>query len=170
MSPQCPELVDPDRLANQETSCSGSMQLDQCERLLPLLVKQDGHVDFRFRFSRDTRHRPLLEGKVDGVLWLQCQRCMEPYQLAVKAELALVLVQGFDEAESLPPEFDPLMPEEETVNLYRLVEDELLLAVPTVPRHDNCEAGVTESGENFESESVRENPFNVLASLKKTND
>ncbi|OOZ42975.1 hypothetical protein BOW52_00715 [Solemya elarraichensis gill symbiont] len=170
MSPQCPELVDPERFASQESSCSGSVRLDRFERLAPLLAKQDGAVDFRFRFSRDTRHRPLLEGRVEGVLLLQCQRCMEPVDLSVDARVSLVVVQGFDEAENLEPEFDPLIPEEERVNLLQLVEDELLLAIPAVPRHIDCEAATTESGEELETEAVQENPFDVLAQLKKSND
>ena len=170
MSPQCPELVDPERFASQESSCSGSVRLDLFERLAPMLASQEGSVDYRFRFSRDTRHRPLLEGRVEGVLLLQCQRCLEPVDIGVDARVSLVVVQGFDEAENLDSEFDPLLPEEERVNLLQLVEDELLLAIPAVPRHLDCEAAVTESGEELETEAVHENPFDVLAQLKKSND
>jgi uncharacterized protein len=170
MSPQCPELVDPERFARQETSCSGSVSLDRFERLAPMLASQEGTVDFRFRFSRDTRHRPLLEGRVEGVLLLQCQRCLEPVDLCVDARVSLVVVQGLDEAESLEPEFDPLIVEDERVNLLLLVEDELLLAIPAVPRHLDCEAATTESGEELETEAVHENPFEILAQLKKSND
>ena len=170
MSPQCPERVDPERLAAQEASCNGSLQLDQFERLVPLLLNANGTVDFRFRFSRDTRHRPLIEGRVETELSLLCQRCLEPYQLVVDADMTLVVVQGFDEAENLSAEFDPLMLEEERLNLYQLVEDELLLSIPAVPRHDNCKVEVTEVGEPIETEKVSENPFEILASLKKTND
>lgn len=170
MSPQCPDIVDPERFADREGTCSGSIVLDRFERLAPLLVNNEGAVDFTFRFSRDMHRRPMIEGHVKAVLWLQCQRCMVPCQLNIDSDFVLVVVQGFDEADKLPIEVDPVMVEDEHLSLVNLLEDELLLAVPAIPRHITCEAESTESGGEIEHEAVRENPFDILASLKKTGD
>ena len=50
-----------------------------------------------------------------------------------------------------------------------LVEDELILALPLVPRHDNCPQSLPDSAVDaaFEQASERPNPFAALAALKK---
>ena len=50
-----------------------------------------------------------------------------------------------------------------------LVEDELILALPLVPRHEVCPQAlpVDAVDEAFEAASQRPNPFAALAALKK---
>jgi len=47
------------------------------------------------------------------------------------------------------------------MDVAQLVEDEVLLALPMVPRHDRCSAGVTAERE------TRSSPFGVLVELKR---
>ena len=54
-------------------------------------------------------------------------------------------------------------------NLMELIEDELLMALPLVPRHEMCpvQPKMTVSDDDFESTSGdKPNPFAVLGSLK----
>ena len=171
MSPRNPEHVDPRRLSEQGQVVTGTYELQELPRLAPVLSDSSGEAEFEFRFSRDASRRPLIEGRVRASLNLVCQRCLEHYAMPVDSEFALVQVQGLDEAEALPADVDPLMPEDAVIHLRDLVEEELLLAVPVVPKHPHCEVR-TESGDeqNAEAETVepdRENPFQVLAALKE---
>ncbi len=87
----------------------------------------------------------------------------------------MAVVKGLDEAARLPDAYDPLLPEEATLDPAALVEDELLLAVPPVPRHveGTCEAPDYERHDHRAPDTDREpapddeHPFAVLQSLKR---
>jgi uncharacterized metal-binding protein YceD (DUF177 family) len=50
--------------------------------------------------------------------------------------------------------------------LAEILEDELLLAIPYIPAHESCELEYRNPEEPV-GETRRENPFQVLAALKK---
>jgi uncharacterized protein len=88
--------------------------------------------------------------------------------LSVQSNLALAFVEGIEEAGSLPETLDPVLVENGRINLKDLIEDELLLALPQVAMHPigECVSQVPEQPPAGD-ESVRENPFAVLAELKR---
>ena len=53
-------------------------------------------------------------------------------------------------------------------DLQALVEDEVLMDLPVVPRHDTCPVAIklAAADADFEAVSVKPNPFAVLAALK----
>lgn len=167
MSPQCPQTVDPERLADQESSCEGTLPLALFQRLTPLLLQTAGEVQFHFHFARDLQSRLLLQVEVQAPLILQCQRCAEPLALQVNSRQELVVVQGFEEAEALADHLEPVFCTAGLLDLHELIEEELLLALPAVPRHERCEPLHLQSGPALESESKSPNPFGILATLKK---
>jgi len=110
----------------------------------------------------------LLTAEVD--LPMQCQRCLTPVVETVKTERAFVFVADETTAEAMDEES-----EEDVLVISRdfdalsLVEDELILALPLVPRHEVCpqDLPVGAADEAFEAASQRPNPFAALAALKK---
>ena len=167
MSSRCPEIVDPWRVSEQKQAFSGSVQLGDLPRLSPLLSHTEGIADYQFLFSRDQYRRPLIEGRVVATLWQTCQRCLEEMSLKVDSGFRLVVVQGYDEAGQVDESLEPLLAEEGSIRLLDLVEDELLLALPAVALHDQCEAPAFDDGE-ISVDEPRENPFAALERLKKT--
>ena len=166
-----PDYLDPWRAAERGRCLEGTVALVQLPRLRDLLVDSEGTVRFELEFFRDHKGRPSVRGRVAAVLHLRCQRCLGPVSFKVDAPLLLGLVQGFDEAERLPEEYDPLMVEEDRVRPAELVEDELILALPQVPMHapeEPCMKGrIASDAREEEPEDERaDNPFKVLAQLK----
>lgn len=164
MSQHLPDHLDPWRFADLAKRVSGSYLLGDLPRLCECLADSQGNVNFDLEFSRDRQHRACLHGTVQATLILECQRCLETMLLPVKSELALAFVQGLDEAEMLPAELDPQLVENGRVEFRGLIEDEILIALPQVPMHplDECVSGKGEV-----HDAVRENPFAVLAALKR---
>ena len=70
-----------------------------------------------------------------------------------------------DEAEKLPEDADYLVVPEQGVVLAEIIEDELLLNVPYTPMHEDCDA--LSYKQDDVAAPVKENPFQVLAALKK---
>jgi uncharacterized protein len=171
-----PDYLDPWRAAEQGRRLEGTIALAELPRVLDLLVNPEGGVRFELEFFRDDKRRSCVRGRVTATLELRCQRCLGPLAFQVGATLLLGLVQGFDEAERLPEEYDPLIVEGDRVRPVELVEDELILALPQVPMHaphEACADGAMRqaltaapaAGEPGEEEA--DNPFQVLAQLKK---
>jgi uncharacterized protein len=92
---------------------------------------------------------------------LRCQRCLEPMEFAVDTDETLVLAATLDEIHAEPADAhapDRVVAGKEMA-LGELIEDELLLALPFAPRHEDCRpAG---AGDSAESDS----PFAALRGL-----
>jgi len=110
-----------------------------------------------------------LSAEID--LPLQCQRCMGPVKLAVEANASFRFVadEASAEAEDDESEEDLLVLTPE-LNIFELIEDELIMSVPLVPMHETCPTEVPMSAVDVAFEEALEakpNPFAALAQLKK---
>ena len=143
-------------------------------RLTPLLASSEGEAAFTLEFDQDGEQRARIRGHVQAPLSLVCQRCLEQMVLQVDAKFQLSPVAGPREAEMLPAEYDPLMLDEPLLHLLDLVEDELILAIPPAPRHPRAECPATLDGSEepaavAEDQALADNPFAMLAKLKRDN-
>ena len=169
------DYLDPWRAAERGRRLEGTIALAELPRVVDMLIHPQGGVRFDFEFFRDDKHRACVRGRVVATIELCCQRCMEPMAFQVDAALLLALVKGFDEAERLPDEYDPLIVEDDRVRPLDLVEDELILALPQVPMHaphEACAEGTMQQALTVAPVAEPEgdeadNPFQVLARLKK---
>lgn len=113
--------------------------------------------------------QPWLHLKIAASVQLTCQRCLK----AVGETLALERSVRFVKDEAAAAELD-VDSEEDVLALPRhldlaeLIEDELLLALPLVPRHETCPQPLPVPADDEELvEEKRPNPFAALAALKK---
>ncbi|WP_428604552.1 YceD family protein [Sedimenticola sp.] len=175
MSSRLPEFIDPRRLASQGAGYSGTVELGKLGRLREALMDAAGSAEFSLEFYQDNRKRARIKGQVQAKLVLECQRCLGAMTYPVNAKLDLAVIQVPEEADLLPESCDPVWVEGDTLRLLDLVEEELILAIPQVPRHepDACEmdSSFTVSGETADQEqkndaSDKPNPFAVLAGFK----
>lgn len=101
---------------------------------------------------------------------LECQRCLHAVSqpLAVARRFRFVRDEAAAEAEDPDCEED-LLVLSRTFDTRELVEDELLLALPLVPMHEDCEPppGGTEEFDAVEPDEAPPHPFAALAALKK---
>jgi uncharacterized protein len=100
-------------------------------------------------------------------VWLTCQRCLLPYRIELTADRPVRFVPGEERAEALDAEIDEdVLALTPALNLRTLVEDELLLALPIVPRHEVCPAQSAVTDSTTLSDEPHANPFAALALLK----
>jgi DUF177 domain-containing protein len=127
--------------------------------------------------------QPYLRLAIHGAAWLECQRCLAPYEQAFNVDAVYRIVGTEAEAEEFPLEEDEIdvIVGSRQFDLVELIEEELLLSLPLVPKHDVCPtvheslvSGATgaEGGEHEQADeqgdagSERPNPFAALQSLK----
>jgi len=107
----------------------------------------------------------------DADLVLQCQRCLQPLDEAVHVDRHFRFVGDEDTAAALDDELeDEVLALPKALNLRDLVEDEMLLALPLVPRHDVCPEKVPMQFGDVEIVEEKANPFASLALLRKDKD
>jgi uncharacterized protein len=104
-----------------------------------------------------------------ATVWLTCQRCLRPFESSIDIDRPLRFVRGEAQAEALDAELEEdVLALPRSLDLREAVEDELLLALPLVPRHETCPTPLDYSTEPA-GEAVhveRENPFAALQALK----
>jgi uncharacterized protein len=170
MSGALPPSLDLARAARQTYGLEGRLPVKSLPRLVAALASDAGEVQVELEAGLDPARRVLITGRIDAELELQCQRCLEPVKLKVHAEPNLAWVKTDEQLAALPDEYEPLLSIDGHIELRDLLADELLLALPLVPRHEGDAAcgGFTEAAEkNAEPAEVRKNPFAELAKLKR---
>ncbi len=101
---------------------------------------------------------------------LECQRCLKPVQAALQIERSFLFVPGEDAAAQLDADGDDdVLALTRALDLRELIEDELLLALPIVPRHEVCPEPLVSAAADAEAADEKPNPFAALAALKRTN-
>lgn len=144
-----------------------------------LAVPEGGLCRVSLVFSADSQRRRIVRGELEADVELECQRCMTGMMTTLSSSFELGMVPSDEKARQLPSELEPFVTDGDTVDLWTMVEDELLLALPAYPLHerDECPAKSelealepgSEGGEPApDSVEKRENPFSVLKGLKTT--
>lgn len=163
-----PQRVRASAAIAQRQAYRGGLALRSLPRLQELLARSEGELQVDLQAER--RHgRDHLHGSVHGLLNLQCQRCERVYGWPLQADLDLVLVQSEADEASMLQDADPYCVQEDVLPLHELIEDEVLLAMPMLPRCESCEneiqaaspAAAAEVSSEAE-EAPRENPFAKL--------
>ena len=171
MSNQLPKTVDPYRLAGTGAALRGGLPLVDMGRLRARLASADGMVDVSLTFGVDADNTRYIQGRYDVTLQLVCQRCMEAMTFPIAQTVKLGLVSGDAErVDRLPARYEPLIIEDDSLDLAEMVEDEILLALPIVPMHepDVCAVSLEAlCGEAPAAEPETHRPFANLSGLMK---
>lgn len=110
-----------------------------------------------------------LELQGEAEVPLECQRCLQPMKEGLQVQRRFRFVRSEDEAARLDEESeDDVLALPARLDLQSLLEDELILALPIVPRHGVCpEPLPLPAAEPLEEEAPAPNPFAALAALRR---
>jgi uncharacterized protein len=145
----------------------GTIALTEFDRLAQQALASEGQAAASFAFGRSEFGHPLIRGQVQASVTVECQRCLEPMALALDQKFEL-LIDADDEAiESCA--LDSVYTQDGYLDVFALMEDELLLALPIVQMHDDQSCNKYWQPEaEAEPPTVADNPFAVLNALKGT--
>jgi uncharacterized protein len=172
-----PLRLDVAAFAQAAGEASGSWPLSSLERLAGSLhadcpPQPRDEVSWTARGERRTRVGAppdvWLHLGAAATLQLECQRCLGPVETALRIERAMRFVDGEKQAAELDAESeDDVLALTRSLDLRELVEDELLLALPLVPRHAQCPQPLVAPDTPIGDEPPEASPFAALAALKK---
>lgn len=171
MSGTIPAHIEPRRLVDRGIVLKGAVPAARMPRLSALLDTPAGEVQVELSFDRDEQGLSTMHGHYQVEVALICQRCLEQVTLALDAECDVGFVGSDEAAKNLPRHYEPVILDDEALDLHELIEDELLLALPAVPMHPmgTCQhpPGYEPDEAEPEEEAEKPNPFSVLAKLKR---
>ena len=155
-------IIDSLEFAREDGVLAGSVPVAGLVRLAEVLTDNAGSLDCELRGGRDGEGRPFLQLHVAGSINLCCQRCLSalPFALDVDSRLMLVAPGAEWPDDELEEDGIDAIEASREQPVLELVEDEVLLALPISPRHEDCRPSVAVENEYGPS------PFAALAQLK----
>lgn len=166
-----PDWIDPVHCAKHDMCFNAHVNQQAMKRLLEQVERPNGDVSVDIAFSRHPKLKvPQFDLKVKTQLVLTCQRTLEPFVFDVDVQVQGVYVSSLQMAEDIDDEIEVYELPQEKVSLLELVEDELLLTIPMIPRKDEAALSWVDEDVVLTAETASQakpNPFALLGELKK---
>jgi len=165
-----PELIDPFKFARQGENLHGKIPVARMKRLSDSLDNASGDVEFDLTFDMKDRAR-IATGKFRTEVKMICQRCLNQVNVTLQGEVHLEFVVGEETVGNFEDQgYETVVVDGDSLSLLKLIEDEILLALPFSPLHekDECSGStIVEKLQVTNQKPGKPNPFAVLAQLKK---
>ena len=172
-----PTHLDVKAFAQSSSELKGHDLLAKYERLMTETQGEGAdrmlnwHARGEFRGDESGAAQVWLHLTVSTSLPLTCQRCLGPVDIAMAVSRSFRFVDSEEAAETQDEEAEEdVLALNRDFNLSELIEDELLMELPVVPRHETCpvdvKLAVVDPGFD-EASAEKRNPFAVLAKLHR---
>ena len=169
---QDPRTLDVPALCKNAGTLQGRWPLAGMQRLAQSQCgATDGHVTWQARGSllavMGGAPELWLELQAQAAVPLQCQRCLQVLVEALDVQRRFRFVRTDEEAARLDEASeDDVLVLPPRLDLYELLEDELILALPIVPRHGDCPQPLPMVAQELQGEEPAPHPFAALAALR----
>ena len=133
-------VISLEQFVQHATTLQGKVPVAELPHIMGSILHGEGWVTFVLAFDHDHEGRMTVQGALDVSLPVQCQRCCQSMELTLSLSPRLVVVSE-EEAEHLDGDSEPLVLSGEPLQLGQLIEEEILLQIPLIPRHadEACE-------------------------------
>jgi len=161
-------MVDVIELSRRGATVAGRVAPAELPRLADHLAQDEGEITFSLRGQPTARGAAGGQLQISAHLHLRCDVCRHavPWRLQHTARFEFVPDEATLNRMAVSPDEDvePIVGAN-PFDVVQLVEDEVLLALPMVPRHPDCRAEGETADESGEAADLRR-PFAALADLK----
>lgn len=169
-----PTVIDSLAFARGERETAGTVPLARLPRLAGDVLAPRGVLTVVLRGWRDDEGKSWLGLRIRGDVLTSCQRCLESVTLPLRIDSRLQLIASGEAwpdddladdavAGAMDATVDAMVDAieaDQALDVLALVEDEVLLALPTAPLHTQCELPAATG-------RAAASPFAALAALKK---
>lgn len=162
-------------LARSGGAIQGSTSVSEMPRLqamcaAPAQHPVSWHVQGLLKPGPDGQDRAWMVLQVEAQLPVECVRCLQPVEQTLHIERDFRFVA--DEATALAEDADceeDLLALTPPLDGLHLIEDELLMALPLLPKHDSCNSEYSPTSLE-DAASEKTHPFAALAQWRKSGD
>lgn len=131
-----PKQVSASRAISARQRFAGTLPVAQMPRLAAQVADKSGALEVDLEVARESSGA-WLSGAIRGNLSLTCQRGLHPYPWECSLTPRLRLVASEAEEKQALEDCEPYLVQDDQLPVRDLVEDEVLLALPIVPRCDD---------------------------------
>lgn len=161
MSDSLPLIVDPWLMYRRNHEVVGILPLSQMPNLQVSQNRETGTADVRVAVQQREDGQMVIVGTAEIELELDCQRCLKPLVTIINAVFELVLVKYEQQLSSVSDDDDAIVCED-SLELAPLIEQELILSLPMIAKHDDCQAAYENTANDM---ADRQHPFANLKDL-----
>ena len=163
-----------DSLVGTEAAVDFTIPLAELPRVSHELSATDGEARGNVRFSRQLG-QAVADLDVSAAPEVVCQRCMQPMRWPIQVKSRIALVSDYNAADRVPEGLEVFLVEADSISVRDLVDEEILLALPHVARHEEgseCADGKMQlPGQEADAEEAADSqvqkPFAQLGELLK---
>ncbi len=132
-----PKLRDVRKLADSRSVFELDLALVELPDFPAEFLSGGGQVHARLSFGREQGFAVVQVG-LQASLTASCQRCLEPMTLRVDTNSPVLIVESEQEAQDVPSGWETFFAPEGRLDFAALTAEELLLALPIVPLHEQA--------------------------------
>lgn len=136
MPTEIPHLVEPYKLVELNQQLTGVLDLGKLTRITEFFGSQSNKLDYSLVCEKDEAGTLFLHLSIETAISLTCQRCMQLFEYPVVRETTMQVAETEEAARELPEDIEPILLDENRLDLVELLEDELMLAIPIVAMHE----------------------------------
>ncbi|HYG31380.1 MAG TPA: YceD family protein [Methylophilaceae bacterium] len=162
-APSKPPVIDAIEFARKGLEFHDTIALSQFSRLSDALASSEDKLDYKLIGYIGAEGKPGLRLSVQGDIQLTCQRCLEPlgFMMDIDSDFILVIDEGQIPSQDEEGDLKDYLVASPQMSIIDLLEDELLLALPFAPKHEECEDKTA-----MKMQTEKQSPFAVLKGLK----
>jgi uncharacterized protein len=158
--------IDAFEFCRTNSTREGVTPVAEMTRLSKECADTSGEISWKVEGGTSKQGYPQLRLSVAGKVQLVCQRCLTPFAYEMDSSTLLMLGKDDEEADEIEEIIDDesidVIVGTRAMSLMDLIEDEALLALPQVPKHEVCpDASLLDK-----AKSAKESPFATLKGLK----
>ena len=133
-----PTYLDADRFVDSREHLSAALNPQEYKRFAEIAIL---HPDSKIWLKgyQEPYGPKVLSGEMIFNATLICQRCLEPFNFNRRGLIAWGLVHSESAMRALDPRLDPVFVMDGQINLRETIEDELMLLLPLIPVHTQCD-------------------------------
>ena len=163
-----PAQIDYRKLALRNSKLEGVIPVSRFVRLVEALESEVSVVQLTLEFRKEKKQKTLVIGKAKATVELTCQKCLEAMDFELNISFRHLVVADDEALLDLPDGVEGFVCQDDKIRLVDIFEDELILHLPMVARHDDNECEPTFEHQNDDSDikSGTHRPFANLAELK----
>jgi len=147
-------------------SREGVTPVAEMTRLTKDCADSSGEIAWKIVGGTSKLGYPQLTLSVNGTVQLVCQRCLTPYAYAIDSTTTLMLGKDDEQADEIEEiindESIDVIVGSRSMDAAALIEDEALLALPQVAKHDVC----PDTAQLDALKTEKKSPFAALKDLK----
>ena len=163
-------VIDAFEFCRQSQAREETVAVAELSRVAEDCADDSGQVHWSLQGGMHVNGYPQWKLEVKATLQLMCQRCLTPFAYQLNSHTTLILARDDEKADEMEVELDDesldVIVASRAFNILEMIEDEVLLAMPLAPRHQQCTDGVVPELASDESDEA-ELPFSGLKGLKQ---